>query len=515
MAIPGFIQTALFLLTAILIYRVFRSKSTPRPPSGPRPIPIIGNIFDLPRPGELEYRHWLTHKDKYGPISSVTLLGQRLVIIHDEDAAQHLLVAKAVQTCERPSWEFGSRMCGYGNLLSSSQCNDFFRRGRKFFHQQLGQNVAAAEKNRDIIEAEVGRFLQRVLHEPGDLIGHIKTQAGAIILQMTYGYSIDRNKADPLVSLVEKMMANMSVANVPLTWAVDTINFLKYLPESLPGMTFKKTAREWNQLVEATAEEPYAFVRRQMNANSHRPSYVSRLVETLGNGSVLNPDDEYAIKWSAATIYSAGSDSTVLAISCCILALIIFPEVQRKAHEEIDRLVGEHPHRLPCFSDRESLPYIDAMVKESIRWVPITPMGFSHVTTDDLPYDDFVIPKGAYLLPAVWWFLHDPSVYKDPESFQPERFLEPRNEPDPSNSAFGYGRRICPGRFFADDSIFLSIVQLLAAFTVGKATDARGEEMEAELRVTPGVATHLVGFPYKIEPRSEGWADLVGRISVE
>ncbi|PFH61491.1 hypothetical protein XA68_17216 [Ophiocordyceps unilateralis] len=506
----GLSQASVFLLACFFIcYYILLKKHGHRAPPGPRPIPILGNLFDLPPPGTVEYRHWLTHKDKYGPISSVTLMGKMLVILHDKEAARDLLERKAVETSDRPAWEFGSRLCGYGNLLSSSQYNDYFRRGRKFYHHQLGQRA----QNHEVIEVEVRRFIRRVLNEPENLHQHIKLQTGSIILRMTYGYAIERNKSDPLVSLVEQMMANMSVANVPLTWAVDTVQCLNYLPESFPGMSFKQTARQWRKRVEAVAEVPYSFVRRQMDAKMHRPSFVSQLVDKLGHDSKLSAEDEYAIKWSAATIYAAGSDSTVLAIRSAILALIMFPEVQRKAHEEIDRVIGSH--RLPSFQDRATLPYIEGMVKEAIRWIPITPMGFAHATTKDINYNDYLIPSGTYLLPAMWWFLHDPQVYKDPGSFNPERYLEPYREPDPSTVAFGYGRRVCPGRFFADQSVFLFIAQTLAAFTVSKAVDEQGVEMEVKLEITPGVASHLTDFPYKIEPRSVEWADLVKGLSIE
>jgi cytochrome P450 len=77
-----------------------------------------------------------------------------------------------------------------------------------------------------------------------------------------------------------------------------------------------------------------------------------------------------------------------------------YPNVQRKAQEEIDRVVG--PHRLPGFQDRQSLPYNDALVKEVLRWHPITPMGLPHMTTEDDVCEGYLIPKGAYLLPNIW-----------------------------------------------------------------------------------------------------------------
>lgn len=88
-------------------------------------------------------------------------------------------------------------------------------------------------------------------------------------------------------------------------------------------------------------------------------------------------------------------------MECFFLAMTLFPDVQRKAQEEIDRVVGSG--RLPGFQDRENLPYIDAIVKEVLRWHPVAPMSLAHVTTEDDICEGYLIPKGALLLPNIWF----------------------------------------------------------------------------------------------------------------
>jgi len=80
--------------------------------------------------------------------------------------------------------------------------------------------------------------------------------------------------------------------------------------------------------------------------------------------------------------------------------MTLYPEVQRKAQEEIDGVVGTD--RLPSFQDRQNLPYVDAIVKEVLRWHPVAPMGIPHMTTEDDVYEGYLIPKGALLLPNIW-----------------------------------------------------------------------------------------------------------------
>lgn len=336
--------------------------------------------------------------------------------------------------------------------------------------------------------------------------------AAATVLKMTYDYTIESDKPDVLVDTIDKMMKEFSLAAAPMVWAVDIIPVLQYLPDGFPGATFKQTARQWRKSIQASAYIPYNFVRRQMSAGNERASYVSRLVhqlETEGGGK-LSTNDEEAIIWTAASLYGAAADTTVITLTAFTLAMVRFPEVQESAQDEIDRVVGID--RLPSCEDREGLPYINALVKEATRWWPIAPMGFPHTATEEFEYEGFRIPKGAYLLPAVWWFLHDPEVYPDPESFDPDRFLPPRNEPDPVSDAFGYGRRVCPGRFFADNGLYLNIVLLLAAFRIGKEKTEDGEEIEVEVKPKPGVLAYPTEFSFQVVPRSKKHADLVRQL---
>jgi cytochrome P450 len=330
---------------------------------------------------------------------------------------------------------------------------------------------------------------------------------------MTYGYTTEPHKPDALVTLVDQMSTEFSLAAAPMAWAVDIIPALRYLPDNFPGAAFKRTAREWRKTIQASAYIPYRFVQRQMASRhfDYPQSYVSKLVQQLkGENAELKREDEDAIIWTAASLYGAAADTTVITMTVFTMAMAKFERVQRKAQDEIDRVVGRT--RLPSFADREKLPYVNAVVKETMSWWPITPMGLPHTTTDDIDYNDLHIPKGATLLPAVWWFLHDPAVYSDPDSFDPERFLPQRNEPDPASEAFGYGRRICPGRFFADSSLFINIVQSLAVFDISKAVGKDGKVVEVDAKPKPGLVAYPPEFGFQITPRSERHAQLVREV---
>ena len=93
-------------------------------------------------------------------------------------------------------------------------------------------------------------------------------------------------------------------------------------------------------------------------------------------------------------------------IEIFFLALTLHPEVQRKAQEEIDRVIGSC--RLPGVADRPNLPYVDAVVKEALRWHPVAPMGIPHMTTEDDTYQGYYIPKGSVVMANIWYDLKLP-----------------------------------------------------------------------------------------------------------
>lgn len=140
--------------------------------------------------------------------------------------------------------------------------------------------------------------------------------------------------------------------------------------------------------------------------------------------------------------------------------MVLFPDVQRRAQKELDEVVGRD--RLPSISDKTSgrLQYIEAVVKETLRWNSVAPLGAAHACTEEDQYMGYRIPKGAIVMANIWHgvssfslselfndeysgrqIAHDPDTYDDPQAFKPERFLGSDVQPDPLQYSFGYGRR--------------------------------------------------------------------------
>ncbi|KAI1333660.1 cytochrome P450 oxidoreductase OrdA-like protein [Xylariaceae sp. FL0016] len=509
---PQWLNWALALVVLFGAVSLLTPKSklkAPLPP-GPKPLPLIGNIRDLPPAGAREWEHWLKHKELYGPISSVSMMGTTMVIVNDLRLATELMEKRGNIYSSRPRMTFGMILCGWENFLASQPYSQRLRSYRRVIHKFVG-TPAAMQRYQGLQEVEVHRFLLRTLEKPKDLVQHIRTEAGAIILKMAYGYTVEANGPDPLIDLADEALAQFSAATVPGTWLVDTIPALRHVPGWVPGAGFQRTAKEWYATAAETVERPMKFVRMQMASKEYVPSYVSDLCEEADGK--MTEEDEWVAKYSAASLYTGGADTSVSTMETFFLSMTMHPEIQEKAREEIDRVIGTS--RLPNLQDRDKLPYVEAVVKEAYRWHPIAPMGLPHVATEDDICEGYLIPKDALILPNIWLFAHDPEVYQDPMSFNPDRFLGSNPAPHPYDFVFGFGRRVCPGRLLADTSVWLTVARSLAALNIRKAVTSNGIEIEPEVQFTGGIISHPLPFEARIEARSPKHEDLIRRVERE
>ena len=196
------------------------------------------------------------------------------------------------------------------------------------------------------------------------------------------------------------------------------------------------------------------------------------------------------------------------------LAVTAYPETQSRAHAELDAVVGRG--RVPTFSDYSHLPYIRAMVKEILRWRPASP-GVPHRSTEDDWYEGMFIPKGTICIPNVWHMNHDPEIYGDnAANFDPARYLDKTGGDIESGSSdakeeghatYGFGRRVCIGRYMANNSLFIQIAMILWACNIKRKTDTSGQPLPLDVDgfVDQGIVVS-VGPPYI----SKSMADFCG-----
>lgn len=169
----AFLTLTLLAISVLIYYITCRYLHPKNQIPGPRPLPLLGNIRDLPLDGALEHQHWLKHKDLYGPISSVSVLGMTLIIIHDKKLAHNILDQSASKTSGRPTMVMAGELCGYSNTMICQSYTPAFRQSRKFLHRELGTKVLAAQFH-DVQETEVARQLARVLRAPDTLLSNFR-----------------------------------------------------------------------------------------------------------------------------------------------------------------------------------------------------------------------------------------------------------------------------------------------------------------------------------------------------
>ncbi|KAJ3505896.1 hypothetical protein NLJ89_g7171 [Agrocybe chaxingu] len=321
-------------------------------------------------------------------------------------------------------------------------------------------------------------------------------------MDFLFGYQID-SLDDPAILAANK---SLDIGNPLFTVGGSLITvfpFLARVPAWVPGAISQKRAAEGRYWTHEMKRIPLEDVRRRMDEGRATPSLVSQLLEkkiTVG----IADEDEHIMNNVAFTTYGAASDTTISVTNTFFYAMSLHPEVQVKAQAEIDRVVGTH--RLPEFTDRPSMPYIEAIYRELLRYGPPVPPGVMHTLAEDDYYREYFLPKGSQVFANIWAMTHDESVYKDPETFNPDRFITEDGElnDDDRVLAYGFGRRICVGKHVASSTMWITIVSILACFNIGKAKDEFGNEIEVNGKYDDdGLLVHKQPFKCSIVPRSE------------
>ncbi|PWY85939.1 cytochrome protein [Aspergillus heteromorphus CBS 117.55] len=494
-------------LVGLYLVRIFlaRKKSNLPLPPGPKPKPFVGNLDEMPAQGVPQWRHWLRHKELYGPISSITVFGQPIIILNEARLATEILDKRSAIYSARPEQPFMA-MTGWDKTMATVENTHHYAKMRKALHQEIGTKRAFSRFDR-MMEVEISRFLLRLLESPEEFRGHLKRESFSFILKMTYGYNVEPEGSDPFVDLAEKGVDQICQAMLPGTWLVDYVPILRYLPPWFPGAGFVRIAKEYRKHAAAFLDIPYMFVRQRMAQGDCTSSYMSNQLRE--SKPEPGSEEETVLKWSGVEFYLGGSDTVRLStILSFFLAMSLNPEVQRKAQDEIDRVVGTS--RLPGHEDRDSLPYINALVKEALRWHPALPTASPHMLIKDDTYKGYYFPKGSVFLPNIWAYAHDPDVYPNPMEFRPERFLSidgSTPETDPSTFVFGFGRRACPGQVMTDFKVYLTIVRILVGFNITPKTGHATVDLENAF--IPAILSHPKPFDVKITPRSPAHERLI------
>ncbi|KAJ6473752.1 cytochrome P450 [Mycena sanguinolenta] len=491
------------LLVVLLCARYLLRWNRPPLPPGPRGWPLIGNSFDIPT--HTVWQSFAQMGEKWGDLLSLTTLGKTIIIINSFEVAEDLLESRGSNFSDRPFLQMGGELVGFRNTITFSQYGERVRKERKLFHQLFGTSMAI-ERFLPLLRSEIHKFLQNLLLNPDGAVGETQRTAAAVMMRIAYGYRIAAER-DPFLELFG-LRAKIFAESTESTALVNLFPLVRYLPAWLPGGRFRTTANKWAKVIQDSVNGPLGYVKDQMAAGTAEHSFSSALLQE-------QPDDDYLVKWAASSIYGAGTSTTSSQLEGFFLAMSLYPDVQAEAQRELDLVIGKD--RLPEISGRPDLPYMNALCKEVLRWHSANPTGIPHRTREDLIYDrkeghpPVLIPKDSVIIPNIWYMTHDPKRYSDPMTFNPRRFLNTgagEAELDPSKICFGYGRRICAGKLFADTFIFLICSTVLSLFNINKASK-NGVVVEPAVGQTSGTVSRPLPFACTVVPRGDETRSLI------
>ncbi|KAI1326322.1 cytochrome P450 [Xylariaceae sp. FL0255] len=509
-------QTILYLAPVILwvLVSVFKLLNGigRRPkdfPPGPPTLPILGNIHQLPtsQPHK-KFQRWA---EEYGPIFSLILGTQVLIVLSSDVTIKELLDKRSATYSDRLEMYIGQTLCSGGYRFLMLPYGENWRMFRRIGHQLLNARASQVYVPYQILESK--QLLHELLNKPEKFFGSFRRYSNSLSTNIIYGWRTVRQDDPRLLQVFEGFNNFGLLAQTGAAAFADFFPFLRNLPDFM--IPTKARAKALHKKEMKMYLDLWLEAKKSIADGTSKDSLC---VDMAKQQELEGFTDEQAA-YIVGSWLEAGSDTTAATLYGFVCALLLFPEVQRKAQQELDLVIGtEH---LPTLDDEPNLPYIRACVKESLRWMPTATLGgVPHATTRDDIYMGFRIPKGAGIVQNIYAIHMDPNRYHDPRTFMPERFLgdtqtaaEAARNPDPAKRdhfVFGSGRRICLGMHIAERSLFIAIARMLWAFDFLPEKDAAGQDILPDGEtLTEGLSVHPTSFKARIIPRDSAKVKMI------
>ncbi|KAL1706679.1 cytochrome P450 [Schizophyllum commune] len=489
--------TALAGLVLVLLSKTVSRSLSKRPPGPPGKL-FSGNAHQLPATTKEKWETYMRWAEEYGsPVIYYRVHSKQFVVINNVKAAFDLMEGRSNIYSDRPmAWFFmapqlGGRGMSPTNISSQHPLHKTYR--RMLGH---GLNQRAVKSYSPIMREELKTLVNNINSAPEGFIAHIRRLSNATSLKLAYGWPM-KDDNDILIEMIKEAFYLAGIALQPGRWAVDSWPILRFVPDWFPFTGWKKTAKRVATRSKEIDTIPFTWAKEQIAKGDYVDSFASHFLLPEDKHKVT-PEEEALIQTCATSFFAGGSDTTVSAMSSCVLALARHPDVQRRFQAEVDKFVAEN-NRLPITTDRDdpAFAYVRAVISEVERFAPVAPIGPAHRLTQDDYYEGYLIPKGTTIVPNICSraMTRDPAVYSEPEKFDPERFLPPRNELEPKKLVFGFGRRICPGAYFAETSLFFNLTNLLAIYDLKPGKDDTGKVVDLhKVQYKTGLTSHPEPF---------------------
>lgn len=265
-------------------------------------------------------------------------------------------------------------------------------------------------------------------------------------------------KASEFREMVVELMVLAGVFNIG-----DFVPSLAWMDLQGVQKKMKNLHNRFDQFFSGILEEHKAEARNGRGKNDFLSVLLSLRNDADGEGGKLTDTDMKAL---LLDLFTAGTDTSASTVEWAIAELIRHPKMMKRLQEEIDSVVGRDRRRLKE-TDIPKLPYLQAVVKETFRLHPSTPLLLPRLAAEACEVEGYYIPKNARLLVNAWGIQRDPDVWERPLEFDPERFagsaVDVRGT-DFEVIPFGAGRRVCAGVSMGIRMVQLMLASLLHSF---------------------------------------------------
>ncbi|NWS86191.1 CP1A4 protein, partial [Toxostoma redivivum] len=439
-----------------------------RRPPGPRGYPVLGNVLELRKDPHLA----LTRLSRrYGDVMQVRIGSRAVLVLSGLDTIRQALVKQGEDFMGRPDLHSFHYISNGQSLAFSPDSGEVWKARRKLAQSALKSfSIAPSPTSSSSClleehvsqEAEylVSKFLQ-LMEEKGrfEPYRYLVVSVANVICAMCFGKRYEHEDQE-LLNLVDlgDEFGEVAAGGHP----ADFIPVLRYLPSRTMAV-FKDINRRFNAFVQKIVQEHYSSFDKE-----HIRDITDSLIghcqdKSAGEDAPVQLSDEKIIH-IVNDLFGAGFDTVTTALSWSLMYVALYPDVQRKIQEELDRTIGRE--RRPRLSDRSTLPYTESFILEMFRHSSFVPFTIPHSTTKATVLNGYYIPKDTCVFINQWQVNHDENLWKDPSAFRPERFLTPtgtevsRTESEKVLS-FGLGKRRCLGEVIGRWEIFLFLTTLL------------------------------------------------------
>lgn len=466
-------ESLVAIITMCLVYMILKFFRTEIPEGlcqlpGPKPLPIIGNVLEV---GRNPYLSLTAMSKRYGDVFQIQIGMRPVVVLSGSETVRQALIKQGDDFAGRPDL-YSFRFINDGKSLAfSTDQAGVWRARRKLAYSALRSfstlegttpEYSCALEEHVSKEAEyLVKQLNTVMETDGsfDPFRHIVVSVANVICGMCFGRRYDHNNQEllNLVNLSDEFGQVVASGN-----PADFIPILQYLP-STSMKKFMSINDRFNTFVQKIVSEHYTTFDKD-NIRDITDSLIDHCEDRkLDENSNVQMSDEKVVG-IVNDLFGAGFDTISTALSWSVMYLVAYPEIQERLYQEMKESVGLD--RTPCLSDKPKLPFLEAFILEIFRHSSFLPFTIPHCSSKDTSLNGYFIPKDTCVFINQWQINHDPELWKDPSSFNPDRFLntdgtELNKLEGEKMMVFGLGKRRCIGEVIARNEVFLFLAILV------------------------------------------------------